>query len=296
MGGGSEREREWLGEMINNKMPVFRNISPLASAFGWSFLPPNYISIKYHLVLDTSTKNQLLKSVLSFEGGESIGLQGAVHERLGVPCIMDILYVAHQSLWGSWWHSAEVRCALGMIRAVLSGQGSWTCSSVSRCWELPAAVPLWGPKYAIFLCTHCRALRPVVGWTDSLMGAFRFLAWEPELWRLLPNVHFWFTSATFSPGKVFSGQRQWEPKGVLVSLALLWLCVWGENLTTCQSSEAILAGLPAGDSKQIYHTTYFLSQKGIVWVAKYLVFWAPKTFICLCLQTSWQACSCLLIF
>lgn len=34
MGGGSEREREWLGEMISNKMPVFRNISPLASAFG----------------------------------------------------------------------------------------------------------------------------------------------------------------------------------------------------------------------------------------------------------------------
>lgn len=41
------------------------------------------------------------------------------------------------------------------------------------------------------------------------------------------------------------------------------LCV-GRDLMVCQSSEAILADLPAGDSKQIYHTTYFLSQKGIV--------------------------------
>lgn len=78
MGGGSEREREWLGEMISNKMPVFRNISPLASAFGWSFLALNYILIKYHLFFATSMKNQLLKSVLSFEDGEGIGLQAAV--------------------------------------------------------------------------------------------------------------------------------------------------------------------------------------------------------------------------
>lgn len=164
--------------------------------------------------------------------------------------------------------AGEARCALGMMWAVLPAQGSWTCSSVSRCWELPAGVPLWGPRYQSPRAPAAEPFASVVGRTDGLMGAFRFLAWEPELWRLLPNVHFLFTSATFSWGKLFSDQRQWKPRGVLVSLALVWLCVRGENLTTCQSSEAILAGLPAGDSKQIYHTTYFLSQKGIVWVAK----------------------------
>ena len=263
MGGGSEREGEWLGEMISSKMPVFRNISPLASAFGWSFLPANYIFIKYHLFFGTSMNNQLLKTVLSFEGGEGIGLQGAVQKRCGVPCIPDIRCVAHQSLWGRWRCSAEVRCTLGMTWTVVSGQDSWTYCSMSQCWELPAAVPLWGP--------HAPAAEPfasAVGLNESLMDAFKFSTWDPEPWRLLPNVPFWFSSATFSPQKVFVGQRQWEPQGVLISLALVWLCVWGENLTTCQSSEAILAGLPAGDSKQIYHTTYFLSQKGIVWVAK----------------------------
>lgn len=141
-GGG----REWLEEMISNKMPMFRNTSPLTSSFGSLCLPPNYILIKYHLLLDISIKNQLLMSVICFVGGENYEVADSFvqaphcspchgHPISDKTCWMPVL-------WCRWWCSSEVRCTLGMIQAILSDQGSWTCSSKFQRWELPATVPL----------------------------------------------------------------------------------------------------------------------------------------------------------
>lgn len=145
-GGG----REWLGGMISNKMPMFGYTSPLASTFVSLYVPPNYILIKYHLFFDISIKNQLLKSVVYFVDGENYKVADSCvqashcsprhgHPISGKTCWMPVL-------WGRWWCSAEARCTLGMIKAILSDQGSRTCSSKFRCWELPATVPLWHPK------------------------------------------------------------------------------------------------------------------------------------------------------
>lgn len=110
MGGGSEREREWLGEMISNKMPVFRNISPLASAFGWSFLPPNYILIKHHLLFDTSEKNQLLKSVVSLSLMRVLGCRQLYTSTLAFPTswTSDVVNTSPSG-------ANEVKCALGLV-------------------------------------------------------------------------------------------------------------------------------------------------------------------------------------
>lgn len=170
MGGGSEREREWLGEMISNKMPVFRNIGPLATAFGWSFLPPNYVLIKYHLSFDTSTENQLLKFLLSFQGGEDFGWQAAVHEHLGVPRIMGILCGKRWSLWGRWCKvcfSEDMGCfvwpgLLDMLLHVLV-LGATSCCAPLGCQEcslsvhpLPSPSPLcWDELMAWWVHSDC---------------------------------------------------------------------------------------------------------------------------------------------
>lgn len=130
---------------------------------------------------------------------------------------MNIWCGEHQSLWGKW---GEVCFRAGMA---VFYQGPWTCFSVSWCWRLPATVPLWGLK-----SPHAFAAEPFTFMKGGLMSAGKFLAWEPELWRLLQNTDFWFTSATSSLATVL------RPKAVR---ALGCPCASGFGLTLCMGRE-----------------------------------------------------------
>ena len=123
----------------------------------------------------------------------------------------------------------EVRCALGMIWAVLSGQGSWTCSSTSWCWELPAAVPLWGPKYAVSLCTRCQALRLCGGMNRWLDGCIQIL-----------GLGTWTVKATRKCSFLIHLSYIFTRKGVLRPKAVRTPecpCVPGFGLTLCMGKE-----------------------------------------------------------
>lgn len=185
MGGGSEREREWLGERISNKMPVFRNISPLASAFDWSFLPPNYILIKYHLLFDASTKNQLLKSGLSFEGGEGIGLQIACrspHRGCPMSCTPVPLGQVMVFRWGEVYFRDEMGCFVwsGLLNTLLRVP---VLRAASRCGSL-------GSQYAASPCTCCRALRLRGGMNQGLDGCIPVLGLGSWTGKASPKCSF----------------------------------------------------------------------------------------------------------
>lgn len=122
--------------------------------------------------------------MLSFEGDEGVGLQGAVHECLGVPCVMDVLYVSHWSLWDSWWPSAEVRCALGVTWAVLSGQGSLNM--------LLCVLVLGATTCCTSLGSHVCHL-PVTAWwlcSDSWLGSLTCEGFSQMFIFDSPQPHF----------------------------------------------------------------------------------------------------------
>lgn len=172
-------------------MPLFRNISPLACAFGWAFLPPNYILIKYHLFFDTSEKNQLLKSVLLLRLVRVLGCRQLSTSTLAFPTSWTS-YVVNTSPS----EADEVRC-------FRDDMGCFILSGLLR--TLFCVLVLEAASYCASLGSQVCSLLMyllVVGWTHGLMDACKFLAWEPEPWRLLQNIHFWFTSATFSLAKV----------------------------------------------------------------------------------------------
>lgn len=218
MGGGSERERELLGEMISNKMPVFRNIGPLATAFGWLFLPPNYILIKYCLSFDSSTKKSTFKVPAVISGWRVLGCRHRRTSTLVCPASWDSCGVSTGSSG-----AGDAKRALVMIWAILSGQGSWIGSSVPQCWELPAAVPLGIPRMQSLCAPTAEPFTSVLGWVNGLMGAFKFFTWELELWSLIPNINFWFISAIFSLGKVSSAKGSKSP-GVFLCPWLQFVC------------------------------------------------------------------------
>lgn len=170
MGGGSERERELLGEMISNKMPVFRNIGPLATAFGWLFLPPNYILIKYCLSFDSSTKKSTFKVPAVISGLEGFGLQAPAHEHLGVSRIVGFMWGEHWFLWGRWCQACSSDDMgyfvwPGLLDRLL-------CASVLGAASCCAS---WNPKNAISLCTHCWALHLGAGMSQWLDGCIQIL-------------------------------------------------------------------------------------------------------------------------
>lgn len=106
---------------------------------------------------------------------------------------------------------------------------SWTCSSMSQCWSCQLLCLFGVPGMHSLCAPRAEPFTSVLGWTDGLMGAFKFFAWKLELWSLIPKINFWFISAVFSLGKVFSAKGS-ESSGCP--------CAPGFGLTLCVGREA----------------------------------------------------------